>query len=716
MKNNNFNLQILHHSEVFPTREEAMVYLSDYYKPNSLEAEPVMVKYGDERNPNAIFALGTSDAAPGSFYAIDMSSIEDRVESVEETVESDSSMVEELNALVSGIISSAGLELDENKIVDKVYYQPDSRDEVIGEAKTIAEAIDLLSKYVQQQFKDNSLSVEDTDSVDLTYESANDGGMKLSADVKISTEGEQDDLDFNNNIIGVKADGIYAATHLEYDDARNQLIFTTSGTKNGRFRDDAVVQRIDLGEHTKVLIDNTNKTVELTEVEGNGTVTLSGDVKISSAGDNILEKVDDKLFVDGRAENIKFQNTTVADKLVELAAEDENLENLVEEAKHYANIQGEETDTSEVIVESQSDGGAIVKNNVRLGSKNSIIVANGGLEANIDLEVEPTLNKIILKVGTQTKQIALPGVSIIDEITYDKTNKTLIITWKDGAQQTVIPVGDMLKTWIVDNDPTQPIVLSVDNSDIEQDKLSASLELRVSDNILGVENGKLFAPESTITTKVDAEKTRAEGVEAQLRTDVDKKIEEVEVEKHNDFTYFINVDGTKVGEIIIPETAYDAGDGLKVENKVFSIDKNNESEEYLQVSDEGIGIFGINDKFDTKADQTYAEALSDKIDIINGNEIGSFAKGDADTLDAAKAYTDEEVGTEREARVAKDAELEQLLAEKDAEITRLNDEVETLKEKLGDLATTPTISERLTRIETILEQLIDFDTYSYPES
>ena len=86
MKNNNFNFQVLHHGEVFETREAALEYLNGYYKPYSLDAEPVLVKYGDERNPNAILVFGTSDNAPGSYFAIDFAKAEEQIDTLIEEI------------------------------------------------------------------------------------------------------------------------------------------------------------------------------------------------------------------------------------------------------------------------------------------------------------------------------------------------------------------------------------------------------------------------------------------------------------------------------------------------------------------------------------------------------------------------------------------------------------------------------------------------------
>ena len=86
-KTNNYNLQLLHHEEVFATRELALKYLTDFYKPYSLDAEPVIVKYGDIANPDVILAFGTANAAPGGFYVIDMTKANEQIEYLVEQTE-----------------------------------------------------------------------------------------------------------------------------------------------------------------------------------------------------------------------------------------------------------------------------------------------------------------------------------------------------------------------------------------------------------------------------------------------------------------------------------------------------------------------------------------------------------------------------------------------------------------------------------------------------
>lgn len=521
MKTNNYNLQLLHHEEVFVTRELALKYLTDFYKPYSLDAEPVIVKYGDISNPDIILAFGTSDAAPGSFYAIDMTKANEQIENLVEKSEQDKEELDNIAQRLNEIVAAAGFDVDENKITNKITYKPDANDDVIGTAVTIAEAVDLLSKYVQNGFADNELSVEDTKSVRLIYSVNPNGGKTLKAEINVSANGDSDELGFNNNIIGIKSDGVYAAAHLSYDDIRHELIFTTSGYKNGRFQDDAIVQRVNLGEHTKLVADNENHTVRLTisENESNYTTTLSADVQISSNEDNILEVKDNKLAVIGRAKNIKYGDSNVAVALNNHKDKLNELQTKVENSSKSAHIEGGQTDTLQTVVDTLFDGGAKVTGNVRLGSGNSIVVRNGGLEANITVDVDTASNKLIVTIGNQTIEKTLPGVELFQSAEYNDENEELIITFKTG-NTLVIPIHGIIHTWETKNAQNSPITLTKTIVTGGVDTLSGDLKLRSTDNILGIENGNLYASENLINTKIASETTRATNAETTLQNNI----------------------------------------------------------------------------------------------------------------------------------------------------------------------------------------------------
>lgn len=511
MNNSNYNLQILHHEEVFATRELALQYLSDYYKPHSLEAEPIMVKYGQANKPDVILAFGTTSTAPGGFYAIDMTKATEEIAKIAETIDTDKDEITTISELLNGIIKATGLIVDENKINDKVTYDVDKLDPIIGEAVDIAQAVDLLAKYA----RNNDIEVEDSNGIRLIYEVKPDGGKKLKAEIILSTDGESDELGFNNNIIGVKNDGIYAASHLAYDDARHELIFTTSGYKNGRFQDDAIVQRINLGQKAKLIADNENHTVKLilNDEEDYGT-KLSADVQISSVDDNILEVKDGKLAVIGRADNIKYGNSTVEDTLT---AYQTRLDNLNTEV----NIQGLNTDTLETVVTTVPNGKQI-SGNVKRSSDGSIIVSSGGLSADIEVSVNVATNTLTFRKGNSTHEFNLPGASLFERAEYNDVDEQLLIYLTDGSV-VPIPVRAIIHSWTTDNTNTA-LRLTKTTVTGGDDKLKAEIKLRSSDNLISGSESELYVSRSEvdnmILTQVNVEKERAMTAETNTQSQV----------------------------------------------------------------------------------------------------------------------------------------------------------------------------------------------------
>ena len=697
MRNKDYSLVVLHHEEVFATREEAINYLTGWYKPNSLDAEPVIVKYGDANNPDVILAFGTSDTKPGSFYAIDMTQAVERIDTVEEEVNGSKEELDYVAEVLDGVVKATGLILDENKIEDKVSYQPDSRDNVIGTAITIAEAIDLLSKYTQKGFEDNKFTVEDTKSVKLIYSVNPDGGMVLKARVKISTDGDSDELNFNNNIIGIKSDGIYAASNLAYDDVRHQLIFTTSGYKNGRFQDDAIVQKVDLGEHTRLVADNEDRTVKLiiTENENSNITKLSADLQIADRENNILKVSDGKAYVEGLAKNIKYGETTVAAALTNHKNSISELTTSVEGAAKSAHIEGGQTDTLETVVSTLSDGGAKITGNVRLGSANSIVVRNGGLEADVSVDVDTTTNKLIVRVGNQTIEKTLPGVELFESADYNDANEELIITFKTGNTLT-IPIHGIIHTWDVNNSESSPVVLTKTVVTGGVDKLSANIKLRSTDNLIGVENGKLYVSEQGINNKVSAETTRATEAENAIRTSVETLSNNVQTqfaEVSDRITTVqdnLNEESTRAREAenTIRTTAEHADEvaleaketvnGLnstvnELSTSLSTLETNVENlEESLtqsilteknraQTAEETIINRIAHDISDVNAAIASETARATAAEQANSTRIDELAEavgsGSAQTLADAKAYTDTKVTAEKTEREAKDIEL-----------------------------------------------------------
>ena len=524
--NNDYRLQLLSHSEIFPTKEEAMEYIEDNFKGVALWGEPALFFYGTEREPKMILAVGAShDTRRPRICVIDDAELRELIQEVKDATDKNTEDIAKAAERILNIVDSVGLTLDENKIKDQISYEPDRSDELIGEAQTVAEAIAIISTFVQKKFAEMELTVEDSESIDFTFDKT-DEGSTLTGEVKISTDGSDDDLFFNNNIVGIKPDGIFASCNIEFDAERNQLIFTTSGVKNGRFVTDANKKIIDFGAHTIYVADNEDHNVAVTINQERG--TISADVKISSDDDNLLVSKDGKMYVSGRAKDIKYKNTTVAAKLTAI---DEAVADILDKI-HVLTIedliQGDESDSILTKAIKNQNGGYTVTADVRLSSDESIQIGNGGIRANIDIEVDSANNKLVLKVGNTQKSVSLPGISILDDIYYDSVNKCIVITWKDGTQQTVIPVADMLKTWVVANNPTSPVVLTKAEGSTsgQPDTLSADIKLAPTDNLIGKDSyGQLYVKASDIDNKVAAEASARQTADTEINNALSSEVQ-----------------------------------------------------------------------------------------------------------------------------------------------------------------------------------------------
>lgn len=682
MKNNKYNLQILHHEEVFGSRDAAMGYLNDFYKPNSLDAEPVIVKYGDTKNPDVILAFGTSNTAPGSFYAIDMTKANEQIDKIQETIDSSANDLTEISEALENIVVSTGLINDENKKANKITYNPDVKDDVIGSAISIAEAVDLLSKYVQKEFNKTELSIEDTDSVKLIYEVNSNGGKVLKANVAVSSNGESNDLNFDNNIIGIKDDGIYAASNLSYDEARHQLIFTTSGYKNGKYQDDAIVQKIDLGKHTKLIVDNEGHNVRLaiTEDTSNYTNSLSADVQIANRENNILKTSDGKLFVEGIAKNIKFGDSNVATALTKHRNDIVSVNAKADAASKSANVQGGKTDTFESKIETLSDGGAKVTGDVRLGSKNSIIVKNGGLEANIKIDVNTATNTLILSVGDEQIIKTLPGIELIDNITYDTANKNIVIVYNENEKIT-IPLKDLIAEFNFKNDNEHDVELITSaNADGSTDVFARVKVSDSVDNLITHNNGGLFVSESNIDAKITTERNRAENAEKQintiieeLRASADNNVDSAKTElngKISDINSKITTNSENIASLRTDLTS-EIGNRTNADTELnWKIGSLTDSLNTVKTD--------LDSKL-TKLENDTNTRITNNISDIN-DKISSLSQtvkdDDTNTLTQAKEYVNTNIASEKAEREAAD---EKIKADFESKITGLSNTVSALE-------------------------------------
>ena len=481
MNNSNYRLQILNHNDLFATREDAIGYINDNFRMEALVGEPAIAYYGDSDKPNAIIALGTPTSKRVFFIdTFELSqSLKELKESSSEELEKDRLDIDDLIDKVSNIIAASGFIYDDNKKSNRITYEPDNKDSVIGETNTLAEAIAKLSEYVQKHVTDNAITVKDTNTVAISYKDT-ENGKEMSADVKLSIEGADDDLAFNNNIIGVKPDGLFAAVSLAFDEKRRELIFTTSGIKNDVFVTDAKVEKINIGEHTGVVAHNedANPIKVIVENDTNGNKVISSNAVLSEDPNNILKVQDGALLVDGRAKNIKYKEASVFEGIV-------NLEDKVEALSTF------------------------------------------------DVKVDAAKNSLTITVGKHTETVTLPGVDIINNVKYDKVNHQIIITFKNGSSAT-IPLDDIFKGYYFDTTGTVELHEHVNGDG--SSTITTAVKLRDTDNAIAIdENGYMYVPVSKTSAEIDtivesirSEIERAKSAEQALRDGLTKEIHDRE--------------------------------------------------------------------------------------------------------------------------------------------------------------------------------------------
>ena len=639
MKNKEYSLQLLtHKSEIFTTREDAIEYFEVNFRPNSLIGEPALAFYGDQKSPKAIIAIGVADK---KVFYIDTNKLSESIDDVISKKEDEEVEITNSLDLIKNIITACGLTLDENKKTNRVTYDTDVKDDVIGNAKSLSEAINLLSKFIQKGFKDNELKVDDTESIKLSYKPDATDGKKLTAEVKLSNNGDSDDTDFNDNIICKKSDGLYAAANLEYDEEKHTLTFTSSGYKDGKYKDDAHKKVINLDEHTIVSTENHHHNIELVinKIAGTNKYVISGDVRLSEDENNILKIEDDHLIVDGRAKNIKYGDITVAKGLNNLKDRCDDLADKIDNIKDSLSIDGTTTDTFEANVVKGTHG-FTVSGDVRLSNDTSVKVSDGGLSVNVDIDVDTASNQLTLKVGNRTKIVSLPGIQIVKNIRYDEKTASIVIELTDSSTPLTIPVSDMIETIYVQNDASSAVELHKHEKEGEPGRsyLSATVKLKTSGNILAKDpvTGELYVPETTVSNAVAVETNRALEAERTITEKVNTVSSSITDE----------VERAKEAERVLSET------DNTIKNEITSVKNNLETEKTARES--------FDNNIKTIVDghtQSLSDINSSLDDVKSKITDETSARELADTtlqssIDANKTAVDKEVARAKEAETA----------------------------------------------------------------
>ena len=465
-------LQFLHNSKLFKTRDEAIEFLNDlrYTRP-SLFAEPVVLRYGNEKEPNVILAIGATGL--GSTQAT-----------------SDSSYF---------IIDAQGI-----------------KDDVQGKYSQIENALAKLA-----------LAVADTDTLHLEKENT-EKGVNLKGNVKVP-ETVTINRNVYDNIIKKNENGLYSYVNLTFDDKTNTFTFQVNEDVNtfsipviesGRYdiSKEAIVFTYTDGKTTEVDVDdligewttegeNSETPIVLTKerhTDQNTNINdrnsdhwkdvLKADVRIASDKENnILEKTTDgrNLYVKGTADNIQYKGGENVENALDrlnnsLSDESDKLNSL--SASSYFEVG--ETDT--VAMSKNPDVTShTVTADVKVSSKdkNTILVdGNKGLYASFDYD--PARNVIIISDtnnDTHKREIQLNSVSSIEFVKYDKASENIVIAYKSNASSNEkntleIPITDILSEWETNNSGNSVRLVRTPHAVNGTDELSGDVVLATEGN------------------------------------------------------------------------------------------------------------------------------------------------------------------------------------------------------------------------------------------
>ena len=754
-----YKLQLRHGAETknFSTRDEVIGYINgqlQYGGVSLLPYEPILFFYGADDAKNAIIMVGLPEGKTqngNSYFLVDTADLKAQIESLdsqyddilqslkaedekiweavnqesqdridadeaeaiargEKDAELEKAIADETEARVKkdeelqeaidftkadlmSVIEACGLVYNEMLAEGRVSYTPDIHDEVIRDAKTVAEAIDKISKFATKLGQDIKFSVANSDTVNLILEpNEKDGGNTLTAEVKIAGTEGLSKKNFDNNIIGKTSEGLYASVSVEPSALNpNVLIFRTSGYIDGQFKVDAFETEVPLAAYKGDNGKNTGITVTV-DADKN---LISGELNLASGSTNILKLEDGEYVVEGTAKNIKYKDTTVLNALNTQSARLDEIEDSIAFVK-AVNVNGTETDTTNVTVEKSVKGDFTVSSDVRLSTDKSIIVADGGLKANISAAFKKGTSTLLIEVGNNEYAIDLSdlAVSVLKGAEYDAGTEELVLEFIVGdVTKTIrIPVGTLIHD--VEVDDTDTIDMTLRGVSGGPNHISAAIRVdnSHSDNILTVNSNGVYVSKAFITEAVNEESEARKAVDDELKAKIDKVTElanankEAIVEEANTARAAENANAMAIEQEIKDARAAEAANAKAIADNAKAIKENEKAiaDEVLRASNAeqaNANAIIAEESRASAAELKNAEAIASEITRATEKENSLLEKIGDNTAKINENKT--AIAAEVERSTKADAEIKSSV---EANASAIDKEVDRAKTAEGELA------------------------------
>lgn len=500
MGNYKNRLQFVHHKYTFPTREDAINYVNgqliEIDRP-ALYAEPMVLRYGDEAEPNIILAIGSKGDGEkmdkkNRVFFIDVANIEESIEKLKEQVDKNIEDKENIRDFVSAIIASCGLNEDGT-------YSKDLDDDILKSAENLKIADALLSSALQDEIarakaEEMKLILHPQESDTISFElDKQESGTSLTAGVKLAEKKTFDNVNWSN-IIVKDENGLFANVDVKYEE--DQLVVTINGeTKAYNLPKETYIESGYYDKETESIILELNNGgevyVEMTDLIEEWGVSsiqtspimlkkehvkydsqlhdeplwrdvLSADVRLKDGDNNILEKVlvsDEDgtfaLYVNGVASNIKCR----------VGATETTVQDALDNIKHP----------------------------ISTNNNNIIVERVDGLYATVALNYDKASNVLTFDDGIhQPKAIELNSASVLEKAYYEFGELVLRFRMTDNTTNEVrIPISEIVKDFEFNNNGRT--VTLVRNQDNGQYYMSADVNVsNDADNILQINNSALY--------------------------------------------------------------------------------------------------------------------------------------------------------------------------------------------------------------------------------
>lgn len=199
------------------------------------------------------------------------------------------------------------------------------------------------------------------------------------------------------------------------------------------------------------------------------------------------------------------------------------LDSLMKEAISGITINVENKDVVDLSVRKELEGyiiSAFLKLSNALG--NDLIKKDDGLFINIESEYDS--GTLTLKInGNVVAQHILGFSALVDSAKYDPEQEAIVIVFKllSGDKQTVvIPIGTLIREWIVDNEhPDRVVELYKEDVVDGPDKLSGDIRLSTKQHNILVKDGNTLLVEGTTTNIVHGEQQLSEAIKDLQQSD-----------------------------------------------------------------------------------------------------------------------------------------------------------------------------------------------------